>query len=91
MISEGRSICFVSNIDNTGAVVDVNILNQMDVSGDEFIMEVTEKTMADVKGGTLVQYENKLRLLELAQVPKEFVEEFKSVRKFNVFNTNSIW
>jgi len=91
MIAEGRSICFVSNIDNTGAVVDVNILNAMGESGDEFIMEVTEKTMADVKGGTLVQYENKLRLLELAQVPKPFVEEFKSVRKFNVFNTNSIW
>ena len=54
-------------------------------------MEVTEKTLADIKGGTLVQYEQKLRLLELAQVPKEYVEEFKSVRKFNVFNTNSIW
>ena len=63
----------------------------MAVSGDEFIMEVTEKTLADIKGGTLVQYEHKLRLLELAQVPKEYVEEFKSVRKFNVFNTNSIW
>merc|ERR1719381_415041 len=47
--------------------------------------------MADVKGCTLIQYENKLRLLELAQVPKPYVEEFKSVRKFNVFNTNSIW
>ena len=62
----------------------------MAASGDEFIMEVTEKTLADIKGGTLVQYEQKLRLLELAQVPKEYVEEFKSVRKFNVFNTNSI-
>ena len=31
-------------------------------------MEVTEKTRADVKGGTLIKYEGKLRLLEVAQV-----------------------
>ena len=31
-------------------------------------MEVTDKTRADVKGGTLIQYEGKLRLLEAAQV-----------------------
>ena len=54
-------------------------------------MEVTEKTRADVKGGTLIWYENKLRLLELAQVPRQYEEEFKSIKKFNVFNTNNIW
>ena len=91
MINEGRNYLFVSNIDNNGAVVDVNILNQLISNGNEFIMEVTEKTRADVKGGTLIWYENKLRLLELAQVPKNYKEEFKSVKKFNVFNTNSIW
>jgi len=35
-----------------------------------------------MQGGTLVDYENKLRLLELAQVPKDKVDEFKSVSKF---------
>ena len=39
----------------------------------EFAMEVTDKTRADVKGGTLIQYEDRLRLLELAQVPKDKV------------------
>lgn len=34
----------------------------------DFLMEVTDKTRADVKGGTLVEYEGKLRLLEIAQV-----------------------
>lgn len=57
----------------------------------EFLMEVTNKTKADVKGGTLIQYENKLRLLEIAQVPKEHLEEFKSVKKFKFFNTNNLW
>ena len=34
----------------------------------EFVMEVTEKTRSDVKGGTLIKYEDKLHLLEIAQV-----------------------
>ena len=34
------------------------------------------------KGGTLIQYHDKLRLLEIAQVPKEHVDEFKSISKF---------
>ena len=38
-----------------------------------------------------MQYEGKLRLLEAAQVPKEHEEDFKSVKKFNVFNTNNLW
>ena len=47
-------------------------------SGAEFIMEVTDKTKADVKGGTIIDYEGKVRLLEIAQVPSEHVEDFKS-------------
>lgn len=39
----------------------------------------------------MIQYENKLRLLEIAQVPKEHVDEFKSVKKFKFFNTNNLW
>ncbi len=34
----------------------------------DFLMEVTAKTLSDIKGGTLVQYRNRLRLLEVAQV-----------------------
>lgn len=93
-IDEGREYCFLSNIDNLGATVDLNILNLL-LNGNEkphdFVMEVTEKTKADVKGGTLINYENKLRLLEIAQVPKEHVDEFKSVKKFKYFNTNNLW
>ena len=61
----------------------------------EFIMEVTDKTKADVKvgksqttsrrlltshiqGGTLIDYDGQVRLLEIAQVPSEHVEDFKS-------------
>uniref|UniRef100_A0A336MYC8 UTP--glucose-1-phosphate uridylyltransferase n=1 Tax=Culicoides sonorensis TaxID=179676 RepID=A0A336MYC8_CULSO len=95
-IAEGRDYCFLSNIDNLGATVDLNILNRLiqeQAQGKplEFVMEVTDKTRADVKGGTLIQYENKLRLLEIAQVPPEHVDDFKSVKTFKFFNTNNIW
>ncbi|XP_076464921.1 UTP--glucose-1-phosphate uridylyltransferase-like isoform X2 [Babylonia areolata] len=94
-IAQGKKYIFVSNIDNMGATVDLNILNfLLDESNGptpEFVMEVTDKTRADVKGGTLVEYENKMRLLEIAQVPKDYVDEFKSVSKFKIFNTNNLW
>jgi len=90
-VEQGKQYCFMSNIDNLGATVDLNILNMCINQKREFVMEVTDKTRADVKGGTLIQYEGKLRLLEAAQVPKEHEEDFKSVKKFNVFNTNNLW
>lgn len=93
-IGEKREYCFVSNIDNLGASADLNILHGLLTKGaaaPTFVMEVTDKTMGDVKGGTLVEYEGKLRLLEIAQVPKDHVDEFKSVKKFKIFNTNNLW
>jgi len=57
----------------------------------EYIMELTDKTKADVKGGTIIDSDGKVRLLEIAQVPKEHVNEFKSIKKFKYFNTNNIW
>ena len=75
--------------------VDQAILKHMIDSQAEFIMEVTDKTKADVKvciyayllycvsndlyqGGTLIDYEGSIRLLEIAQVPSEHVEDFKA-------------
>jgi len=95
-VDEGRDYCFISNVDNLGATVDLNILNFLlhPTAGSpkvEFLMELTDKTKADVKGGTLIHYKNHLRLLEIAQVPKQHVDDFKSVKKFKIFNTNNLW
>ncbi|CAH8839197.1 unnamed protein product [Trichobilharzia szidati] len=98
MINDGKEWVFLSNIDNLGATVDLNILNflmnkELHRGGDspEFVMEVTDKTRADVKGGTLTKYRGHLRLLELAQVPEDHVDDFASVRTFKIFNTNNLW
>ena len=57
----------------------------------EYVMELTDKTRADVKGGTLIDYEGRPKLLEIAQVPADKVDEFKSIKKFKIFNTNNLW
>lgn len=91
LIERGVEIIFLSNADNLGAVVDLRILQHMVETDAEYIMELTDKTKADVKGGTIIDYDNSVRLLEIAQVPKEHVNEFKSIKKFKYFNTNNIW
>ena len=91
LIEEGKEYIFISNIDNLKAIVDMSILNYVVTEGIDFLMEVTKKTRADVKGGTLINYEGTLRLLEIAQVPEYHKTDFTSIRKFKIFNTNSVW
>lgn len=91
LLNEGKEYLFVSNIDNLAATVDFNILNYVVDNDVDFLMEVTDKTRADIKGGTLIDLDDKLALLEIAQVPSDKKSEFASVRKFKIFNTNSVW
>jgi len=76
LLEMGKEYLFVSNVDNLGATVDTAILAHMVESKAEFIMEVTDKTKADIKGGTIIDYDGSVRLLEIAQVPSEFVRLF---------------
>ncbi|KAL2976021.1 hypothetical protein AAZX31_14G195600 [Glycine max] len=91
LLSQGKEYVFVANSDNLGAIVDLKILNHLIQNKNEYCMEVTPKTLADVKGGTLISYEGRVQLLEIAQVPDEHVNEFKSIEKFKIFNTNNLW
>jgi UTP--glucose-1-phosphate uridylyltransferase len=91
------AFCSVLNCTYSLDSVDESILQHMIDSQAEFLMEVTDKTKADIKvcyrltpftsmlnllvqGGTLIDYEGSIRLLEIAQVPSEHTEEFKSGR-----------
>eukprot|EP00262_Sarcandra_glabra_P010407 TRINITY_DN25687_c0_g1_i1.p1 TRINITY_DN25687_c0_g1~~TRINITY_DN25687_c0_g1_i1.p1 ORF type:complete len:476 (+),score=77.21 TRINITY_DN25687_c0_g1_i1:127-1554(+) len=91
LLSKGKEYVFIANSDNLGAIVDIKILSHLIRNHNEYCMEVTPKTLADVKGGTLISYEGKVQLLEIAQVPDEHVNEFKSIEKFKIFNTNNLW
>ncbi|KAL6528920.1 UTP--glucose-1-phosphate uridylyltransferase [Orobanche minor] len=75
LLSQGKEYVFVANSDNLGAVVDLKILNHLINNKNEYCMEVTPKTLADVKGGTLISYDGKVQqLLEIAQVPDRHME-----------------
>ncbi|KAJ6846316.1 UTP--glucose-1-phosphate uridylyltransferase [Iris pallida] len=91
LLSKGKEYVFAANSDNLGAIVDIKILNHLINNQNEYCMEVTPKTLADVKGGTLISYEGRVQLLEIAQVPDQHVNEFKSIEKFKIFNTNNLW
>jgi UTP--glucose-1-phosphate uridylyltransferase len=91
LLADGKEIVFLSNADNLGAVVDVKILHHMLENDVPFLMEMTEKTPADVKGGTIYRSGNQLKLLEIAHVPEQHIAEFCGQDKFKVFNTNNIW
>ena len=88
---KGIEYLFISNSDNLGAVFDYKILQFMNQSSKDFIMEVVPKTLADVKGGSLIKYNNNIQLLEVAQVPKNYLNEFYNIEKFKYFNTNNLW
>jgi len=90
-LQEGRDYLFISNADNLGATIDLKILNYIIEKDVPFLMEVTAKTCADTKGGALCQEKDQIKLLEIADVPPEHVEEFCGNEKFNFFNTNNIW
>lgn len=49
LLEQGRDICFFSNIDNTGATVDLAIAKTMCDEIADYIMEVTPKTLTDIK------------------------------------------
>ena len=91
LLADGREILFVSNVDNLGAVADLRILDYMLREDIPFLMEVTQKTAADTKGGTLYQEKGRIKLLEVANVPPEHIAEFCGQQKFKIFNTNNIW
>ncbi|KAH9485029.1 UTP--glucose-1-phosphate uridylyltransferase [Psilocybe cubensis] len=91
LLAQGKEYLFVSNSDNLGAVVDPVILHHMMDTKSEFVMEVTEKTKVDTKGGILINYDGNIRLLETTQIPEEHAEEFNQSRSFRMFNTNNLW
>lgn len=53
LLAKGKEYVFVANSDNLGAIVDLKILNHLILNKNEYCMEVTPKTLADVKGGMI--------------------------------------
>jgi UTP--glucose-1-phosphate uridylyltransferase len=92
LLSEGVRFAFVSNSDNLGASLDLRLLSYFAQSKKSFIMEVTERTEADKKGGHLARYGNgRFLLRESAQCPEADLNSFQDIQRHRFFNTNNLW
>jgi UTP--glucose-1-phosphate uridylyltransferase len=93
LLDHGYEHAFVSNSDNLGAVLEPRMLAWFTRRRLPFLMEVTERTEADRKGGHLAKRRRGggLVLREIAQTPDEDVDAFQDVSRHRFFNTNSLW
>lgn len=92
LLRSGYEYAFISNADNLGAFVDANILGYLSAHKLPFLMEVTERTPGDRKGGHLAQSpDGRLLLREIAQCPPAEMDEFQDIQRFRFFNTNNLW
>ncbi|MFP4680566.1 MAG: UTP--glucose-1-phosphate uridylyltransferase [Chitinispirillaceae bacterium] len=92
LIDKGYRYAFVSNVDNLGATLDTDILGYFAENKLSFLMEVTDRTYMDRKGGHLAKLKDgKLILREAAQCRKEDLPHFRDIRRHRYFNTNNLW
>ena len=92
LLDQGYEYAFISNADNLGAIVDTSILGYVAAEKLPFLMEATERTAGDRKGGHLAQSpDGRLLLREIAQCPPEEMDEFQDIQRFGYFNTNNLW
>mmetsp|Transcript_4044 Transcript_4044/g.8698 ORF Transcript_4044/g.8698 Transcript_4044/m.8698 type:complete len:561 (+) Transcript_4044:649-2331(+) len=91
LIAMGKEYLFISNIDNLGATVDLNILYHLMLNEYGFCMEVTKRERQDVSGGTLVEHKGKPLLMENSALPKVLSDTLRRDKRFDKFNTNNLW
>ena len=92
LLDKGVAYAFISNSDNLGATMDPTLLGYFSAKNYPFMMEVAEKTPADIKGGHLARLpDGKMLLRESAQCPENEMDAFQDIRRYRFFNTNNIW
>jgi UTP--glucose-1-phosphate uridylyltransferase len=92
LLDAGYEYVFVSNADNLGAVLDIEILGYIAEHDVPFLMEVADRTEADKKGGHLARRaDGQLILRESAQCPKDDEPAFQDIARHRYFNTNNVW
>lgn len=92
LLKKGYSYCFISNIDNLGAEIDPSILGYCVANHFDFLMEVTDRTVMDRKGGHLARLKNgRLALREAVQCAPADAGYFSDIARHRFFNTNNLW
>jgi UTP--glucose-1-phosphate uridylyltransferase len=93
LLEQGFEYAFVANSDNLGAVLEPRILAWLRAERIPFLMEVTDRTEADRKGGHLAKRreDGRLVLRETAQTPEEDLEALQDITRHRYVNTNNLW
>ena len=92
LLDDGIQYAFISNSDNLGARLDEALLGYFAHNQFPFMMEVAQKTPADIKGGHLARHKNgRLILREAAQCPADELDAFQDIDRYGFFNTNNVW
>eukprot|EP00523_Entomoneis_sp_CCMP467_P000358 CAMPEP_0168747598 /NCGR_PEP_ID=MMETSP0724-20121128/15742_1 /TAXON_ID=265536 /ORGANISM="Amphiprora sp., Strain CCMP467" /LENGTH=1056 /DNA_ID=CAMNT_0008795399 /DNA_START=35 /DNA_END=3205 /DNA_ORIENTATION=- len=93
LLKDGYKYMFVSNSDNLGASLDMEILTYFAQKEAPFMMECCERTANDKKGGHLAlrNKDKQLILRESAMCADEDEDAFQDITKHKFFNTNNLW
>ena len=93
LLDAGVRYAFLSNSDNLGATLDLDLLHHFVQSGRPLLMEVTRRTAADRKGGHLAvdRKSGRLLLREAAQCAEGDLHAFQDIQRHRYFNTNNLW
>jgi UTP--glucose-1-phosphate uridylyltransferase len=93
LLERGYRYLFLSNSDNLGASLDPRILDWFAAQRLPFLIEVTERTEDDRKGGHLARRgpDGRLVLREVAQTADEDRPAFEDIERHRYFNCNNIW
>jgi UTP--glucose-1-phosphate uridylyltransferase len=91
LLEHGYRYAFVSNSDNLGAVLEPRILAWMAREEIPFVMEVTDRTEADRKGGHIAARGDGYLLRETAQTPDEDLAALQDIGRHRYVNTNNLW
>lgn len=92
LLAADMRYAFISNSDNLGATLDLDILGYIAEGAVPFLMEVTRRTEADKKGGHLARSQDqRLLLRERAQCPPDEEDSFQDIHRYRFFNTNNLW
>ena len=93
LLRKGCRYLFVSNVDNLGAEIDLRILGYCAARHLDFLMEVTDRTAMDRKGGHLARRlkNGRLALREAVQCGPADAAFFSDTARHRFFNTNNLW
>ncbi|MCP4746113.1 MAG: UTP--glucose-1-phosphate uridylyltransferase [Desulfobacteraceae bacterium] len=92
LLEDGCCYALFVNADNLGATADPALLGYFAENNLPFMMEVAQRTPADMKGGHLALHaQGGMILREIAQCPEDELNCFQDISHYRFFNVNSLW